>query len=263
MLTRGRRSSPPSTADLAGEVAVVTGATGGIGRALSGALADHGVLVVAVGRNPVQLAEVVARTRGTAVECDLREPGSAERVLAQATEAYGRVDIVVANAGIGFAGDVPSMTAESVAELVELNVIAPLQLARASLGPMLERGSGRLLFVTSIAGALGVPGEAVYSATKAATEMFADVLREEVRGTGVTVSTLVPGVVNTEFFQRRGLPYDRAFPRPMPPARVARAAVQLLVDGRRRRVVPAWLAVPIRLRSAAPALYRALERRFG
>lgn len=265
MPRRGRRRAVlrSPTVGLSGSVAVVTGATKGIGRAVAEALADQGVLVVAVGRDSGQLAEVATRTGGASLECDLRQPGSAERVVAHALATYGRVDLLVANAGLGFAGDVAAMTPEALAELVEVNVTAPLQLARACLGPMLAQGSGRLLFVTSIAGALGVPGETVYSASKAAVEMFADVLREEVRDGGVTVATLLPGVVDTGFFERRGRPYDRRFPRPMPPERVARAAVRLLADGGRRRVVPRWLWLPIRLRSAAPAVYRALERRFG
>jgi short-subunit dehydrogenase len=93
--------------------------------------------------------------------------------------------------------------------------------------------------------------------------MFADVLREEVRGDGITVGTLLPGVVRTDFFERRGQPYDRRFPRPMPPDRVARAAVRVLVSGRPSAVCPRWLALPIRLRATAPRLYRRLERRFG
>src|SRR3954469_6313785 len=125
--------------DLTGEVAVVTGATRGIGRAIAEALADRGVRVVVVGRDRDQLALVAERTRGSALECDLREPGSADRVVAHANEVYGRVDIVVANAGLGFAGDLPSMSASTVADLVAINVTAPLQLARASLRPMLDR----------------------------------------------------------------------------------------------------------------------------
>jgi short-subunit dehydrogenase len=170
---------------------------------------------------------------------------------------------VVANAGVGYLGDLDGMSADRLAGLVELNVTAPMQLARAALPVLRAQHSGRLLFVTSIAGALGVPGEGVYSASKAAVEMFADVLREEVRADGITVSTLLPGVVATDFFEQRGVPYDRRFPRPMPPERVAAVAVRLLVSGRRSAVCPRWLAFPIRLRAVAPRLYRRLERRFG
>jgi short-subunit dehydrogenase len=240
---------------LSGSVAVVTGASRGIGRAIASALRAQGVTVVGVAR------EVGTVPGGFA--CDLREPGSAERVVQHVLDSHGRLDIVVANAGVGYAGDLAAMTDDRLAALVELNVTAPLQLARAALPVLRARGSGRLLFVTSIAGALGVPGESAYSASKAAVEMFADVLREEVRGDGITVGTLLPGVVQTDFFEQRGQPFDRKFPRPMPPDRVARAAVRLLVSGGRSAVCPRWLAFPIRLRSMAPGLYRRLERRFG
>jgi short-subunit dehydrogenase len=119
------------------------------------------------------------------------------------------------------------------------------------------------VFVTSIAGAVGVPGESVYSSTKAAVESFAVVLREELRRDGVGVSTVLPGVVDTAFFERRGAPYDRRFPRPMPPARVARAVVGALESGRGRTVVPRWLSFPAWLSAAAPGTYRTLARRLS
>jgi short-subunit dehydrogenase len=241
--------------ELSGSVAVVTGASRGIGRAIAAALSAQGVTVVAVAR------EVDGVPGGFG--CDLREAGAAERVVQHVLDSHGRLDIVVANAGVGYAGDLAGMSADRLAALVELNVTAPLQLARAALPVLREQHSGRLLFVTSIAGALGVPGEGVYSASKAAVEMFADVLREEVRADGITVATLLPGVVATDFFEQRGVPYDRRFPRPMAPERVAAVAVRLLVGGRPSAVCPRWLAFPIRLRAAAPRLYRRLERRFG
>ena len=248
---------------LDGAVAVVTGASGGLGAAIVEALARRGVTVVATGRDQSALDRLVARTGCTAVACDLREPGASAQLVSRVLDEHGRVDIVVANAGVGWAGDLGDMPVDRLRELVEVNVTAPLELARAALPSMLARGSGRLVFVSSIAGAVGVPGETVYSATKAAVEMFADVLRAEVVGTGVQVGTVRPGVVRTEFFARRGLPYDRRFPRPMPPERVAEAVVDLIVSGRATVVLPRWLSVPIRLRAVAPGLYRALERRFG
>jgi short-subunit dehydrogenase len=241
----------------------VTGASRGIGRAVAVALAAEGATVVAVGRDEAALRSLVDEVGGTLVVCDVREADAADRVVAHALTTHGRLDVVVANAGAGWAGETATMPADRLRELVELNVAAPLDLARACLPAMLAAGSGRLVFVSSIAGALGVPGEAVYSATKAAVEMFADVLRAEVHGTGVRVATVLPGVVRTGFFEQRGAAYDRTFPRPMPPERVARAVVRLLVDDHDRVVRPRWLWLPIRLRSAAPRLYRALERRFG
>jgi len=161
------------------------------------------------------------------------------------------------------------MTARQVAALVDLNVRSTLLLARAAAAAFrLQAADGDarargIVFVSSIAGAVGVPGESVYSATKAAVESFAVVLREELRPDDVSVSTVLPGVVDTDFFARRGAPYDRRIPRPMPPARVARAVVGALESGRARTVVPRWLSVPAWLSAAVPGPYRALARRFS
>ena len=194
---------------------------------------------------------------------DVRDPGHAARVVAAATERHGRVDIVVANAGIGYAGDVVAMSADDVRALVEVNVTAPVLLAAAAVPGMVERRRGALVFVTSIAGALLVPGETVYSMTKAAVEAFADPLREELRGSGVAVSTVLPGAVETSFFATRGRAYDRRFPRPIPARRVADAVVAAVTTGRARTVTPGWLRVAVLVRTLVPGCYRAMARRVG
>jgi short-subunit dehydrogenase len=155
------------------------------------------------------------------------------------------------------------MTAERVCDLVDINLRAPILLARAALAPMLAQGSGALVFISSIAAGVLVPRESVYSATKAAVEAFAEPLREELRGTGITVSTVAPGVVDTRFFDDRGEPYERRFPRPVAPEVIATAVVRSIEDGRRHTVVPRWLGVAPRVRAIAPGFYRALARRFG
>jgi short-subunit dehydrogenase len=255
--------------DLGGAVVLVTGASSGIGRATAHLLAARGAHVVAAGREQAALRELAESIGGTALPEDLRDPNAADRLVAAARAARGRLDGVVANAGIGHAGPVTEMTAGRVAALVDVNVRSTLQLARAAAAAFHEQATGGdprprgLVFVSSIAGAVGVPGESVYSATKAAVESFAVVLREELRPDGVTVSTVLPGVVDTAFFDRRGVPYDRRFPRPMKPERVARAVVGALETGRPRTVVPRWLAVPAWLAAAVPGPYRALARRLS
>lgn len=250
-------------------VVIVTGAGRGIGRCTAEALARTGVTVVAVGRDATALAELHARIGGSSVLAELREPASAERIVAAALAEHGRLDGVVANAGVGYAGPFAEMPPAAIAELVEVNVRAPLLLARAALPALLDRPAGAglagrgIVLVGSIAGALGVPGESVYSATKAALDMFATVLREELAGSGVSVSTILPGVVDTDFLRERGLPYQRRFPRPMPAERVAALIVELLSSGTARRIEPRWLGIPARLSATAPRLYRLLARRFG
>ena len=255
---------------LGGAVVLVTGGGRGIGRATAELAARRGALVVCAGRDADALDEVAARCGAVPVVADLRREDAPAALVREVVGRYGRLDAVVANAGVGHAGPVVDMAAERVAELVDVNVRAPLLLARHAVVAFREQaGAGDrrargLVFVTSIAGLVGVAGESVYSATKAAVECFAALLGEEVRGDpalgGVRVATVAPGVVDTGFFDRRGLPYDRRFPRPIPAARAAEVVLAALGDGR-SRVVPRWLAVPAWLSGAAPGAYRALARR--
>jgi len=255
--------------EIEGAVVLVTGASRGIGRATAELLARRGARVVCAGRDRAALESVAAAVGGTALVADLREVDAPDRLVRQARHAHGRLDAVIANAGIGHVGPVAEMTAEQVAALVDVNVRGTFLLARAAVAAFADQaaaGDSRqraLCFVGSIAGAVGVPGESVYSATKAAVQSFAVLLGEEVRGTGIAVSTVLPGVVDTEFLARRGQAYDRRFPRPMPVARAARVVVTAVERGAARRIEPRWLAVPARLAGVAPALYRALARRLS
>src|SRR6266540_1873587 len=176
---------------------------------------------------------------------------------------HARVDLLVSNAGAGWAGDLAAMPLDLAERLVTLNLVAPVRLTRLLLPGMLERGGGHLVYVTSIAGATGVAREAVYAATKAGLGTFADSVREEVAGSGVTVSVVVPGVVDTPFFDRRGSAYDRSWPAPIPAQRVARALLRAISSDRAEVFAPAWIRLPARFKGAAPGLYRRLALRFG
>ncbi|HEU5034394.1 MAG TPA: SDR family NAD(P)-dependent oxidoreductase [Mycobacteriales bacterium] len=244
-------------------VVIVTGASAGIGRATAEELHRRGARLVLVARTRARLTELTERLDATPVVEDVQDPAHAERVVAAALQAHGRVDAVVANAGIGHAGAFAAMPPERIDELLAVNVRAPMLLARAALPHLLEQRRGAIVVVSSIAGALLVPHETVYSATKAAVEGFVEPLREELRGSGVTVCSVLPGVVATEFFARRGAPYDRGFPGPIPPGRVAVAIANAVERGTPRVVVPRWLGLPIRLRGLAPGVYRMLSRRLG
>lgn len=248
---------------IAGSVVVVTGASSGIGAATAEAVAAAGGKPVLLGRDATRLDAVAERTGGTAVPGDLAGPDGVATAARGVEDAVGRVDVLVNNAGFGYAGDVAEMPPERIAELVEINLTVPAALTRALLPGMVRRGRGHVVFVTSIAGATGVRGEAVYSAAKAGAAVFADALRQEVRRAGVGVSTVLPGIVDTPFFDRRGVPYNRSRPRPVPPQRVAAAIVSAVERGRAEVYVPAWLGLPVRVKGAAPALYRALAARFG
>jgi short-subunit dehydrogenase len=248
---------------LEGSIALVTGASSGIGRAVAPLLAERGATLALAGRDQAALASIAERTGGQPLAADLAAPGGAEQLAELVLERWGRVDLLISNAGAGWAGELATMPLEVPERLIALNLLAPVRLTRLLLPGMLERGSGHLVYVTSIAGATGVAREAVYAATKAGLATFADSLREEVAGAGVTVSVVVPGVVDTPFFERRGSAYDRSWPAPIPAGRVARAVLRAVVDDRAEVFAPAWIRLPARLKGAGPGRYRRLALRFG
>jgi short-subunit dehydrogenase len=248
---------------LAGAVALVTGASSGVGRAVAVRLAGAGARVVAHGRDADRLAGLAAEIGCVTLTGDLAEPGVPDEVAAAAVAAAGRVDVLVNNAGAGWAGRFGAMPAGDVDRLVAVNLRAPIQLTRALLPGMVAGGAGHVAFVSSIAGRTGVAGEAVYAATKAGLDAFAESLRWELGGTGVTVSVLVPGVIDTAFFERRGQPYDRRRPRPVPAAKVAEALVRDIESERPERYLPRWLRTAVVVRAALPGPYRRLAGRFG
>jgi short-subunit dehydrogenase len=248
---------------ITGAVALVTGASSGLGRATAELLAARGATVLVHGRDEAALTTLAGRIGGVPLRADFAVPGAAEELAREAVRVAGRVDLLVANAGSGHAGPFTAMDPDDVERLVTANLVAPVRLTRALLPAMLERGGGGLAYVTSIAGRTGVAGEAVYAATKAGLDAFAESLRLELRGTGVSVGVLVPGVVDTAFFERRGRPYGRTRPRPLDPGPVAAVLVRLIEAGDAEAYRPRWLRLPVTVRAAAPGMYRRLAGRFG
>lgn len=248
---------------IAGTVALVTGASSGIGRATAESLAAAGAHVIVHGRDEAALDELARRLGGVSLAEDLASAGAADRLAARALDAAGRVDILVGNAGIGWAGPFAEMPTGDIERLVAVNLSAPIMLTRALLPVMRAHGGGYLAFVTSIAGRLGVSGEAVYAASKAGLDAFAESLRLELRGTGVAVGVLVPGVVATRFFERRGRAYGRNHPRPLEAGSVADVLVRMIESGGAEAMRPRWLRLPVAIRGALPGAYRGLAGRFG
>lgn len=248
---------------LAGARVLITGASSGIGAATAVELGRRGARVLLAGRDAGALATLAADIDGSAWHAgDLAAPGATRRLAEWVTEAGG-VDVLMCNAGIGWAGRFVEMTDEKIAELVAVNVTATLQLTRELLPNMVHNGRGHVVFVSSIAGCLGVAEEAAYSATKGALRVFADSLRLELAGSGVGVSSVYPGVVDTAFFSRRGQPYVRQRPRPVAAETVATVIARAIERRQPEVFVPAWLRFPARLHGALPAMVQALERRFG
>ncbi|MDP9342801.1 MAG: SDR family NAD(P)-dependent oxidoreductase [Actinomycetota bacterium] len=249
--------------DLRGAGCLVTGASSGIGRATALRLAAAGARIVALGRSRPALDEVAARTSGTAVVADLTDPDALGRAVQEARDAVGAIDVLVNNAGEGWAGRFEEMDPADAERLVAVNLLAPIRLVRAVLPDMVQRRRGAIVNVSSIAGHVGVGEEAVYAATKAALITLSESLRDELRGSGVSVGVVSPGVIETPFFERRGRPYDRSFPRPSEPELVAVAVIRAIRTGKQEVYAPRWMAVPARLQGTFPQLYRFLASRFG
>ncbi|MGH3769089.1 MAG: SDR family NAD(P)-dependent oxidoreductase [Pseudonocardiaceae bacterium] len=238
--------------------ALVTGGSSGIGAAIAEGLAAAGAQVVVLGRDPDRLDALARRIGARVLVADLSSADGLARAAGTAAEA----DLLVHSAGRGWAGDLATMAGPDIDALVALNLTAPMHLTRAALPGMTARARGHLVFVSSIA-AVGVGGEAVYAATKAGLAAFAASVRLEVAGAGIGVTTVLPGAVRTPFFDHRGRPYDRSFPRQVDPGEVASALLGAIEHGAAEIFVPRWLAVAARVRGVAPEVFYRLARRFG
>lgn len=227
------------------------------------ALAQAGARVVGLGRDLPALQSLAEATGATGLPVDLESSRDVARFIEQSLPELPPIGILVNCAGVGRYGPLTEHSPDEIDRLLALNVRAPIALTQAVLPAMRQRGRGRVVNVASIAGRLGVPNETVYSASKGALAVFSRALDAELAGTGVGVTVIIPGVVQTPFFERRGASYDRAWPKPVAPERVAQAIVRAVARDHSEVVIPGWLRIPIWLQATMPGLFGRLERWFG
>lgn len=182
--------------EIAGKSALLTGATGGLGRAIALALAERGATLTLSSRKGEELEKLAAELPGsghTAAVCDLAEIGAAERLAVEA----GDVDLLIANAGLPGSGRLEDFSTEEIARAVRVNLEAPMTLARVLLPAMTDARVGHVVFVSSLAGKAASPRASVYNATKFGLRGFALALREDLAGdgSGVGVSVVMPGFI--------------------------------------------------------------------
>ncbi len=183
--------------EIRGKVALVTGASSGIGLATAEALLGAGAKVALVARSAEKLAAAVARLGpdALAVPADLTAPGASETVLASVEATLGPVDILMANAGVYLDGDLADNDPAAIDRVLATNIVAVFQIVRAALPGMIERGAGDVLVTSSVAGHQAIPWEPVYSASKHAVQSFVHGLRQQVGPLNLRVMAIAPGVV--------------------------------------------------------------------
>jgi NADP-dependent 3-hydroxy acid dehydrogenase YdfG len=237
---------------LAGRVVVVTGAASGIGAATTRALLDRGALVVPGDLRREALAGLAEEWGDRVAPCagDVGEPGTADALVATAVDTWGRLDAVVANAGVGYFGGLEDTTPDQVRRMTTTNFLGTVWLTRAALHHYrASERPGDVVVVASVAG-LGVGGanEAVYAATKAAQIQLATSVAREVRAEGIRVSVIAPAAVNTSFAAATGRFGDR------PPE-----AADFIEPGDVAEAVVTALAQPRRIRTALWSVWSLAE----
>jgi len=248
-----------------GQIVAITGASSGIGAAAATQFAAAGARVALMARTAVALEAVAQRIRGGGGKArvyplDVRDIAACEATLASIAADLGGIDILVNNAGANFRGPLEAHSAEQLSSIVDINLRAPITMTRLVLPYLRRRGGGAVVNVASIAGQIPVFHEATYSATKFGLRAFTFAMREELEGSGIAISAVSPGPVDTGFIMNEidEVP-DLVFANPMSTAdQVAEQILLCAADGARERTIPALTGYMARLGNALPAVRRAL-----
>ena len=199
----------PIKVDLSGQVALVTGASQGIGRAIAGTLAANGATVGLVARSADKLkavAEEITAAGGNAevLPCDVSQPEAIEQVIADVIGKHERLDILVNNAGVTRDTLLPRMSDAEWDEVLATNLRAPFLFMRAASRPMMQQRYGRIINVASVSGLIGNPGQANYSASKAGLVGLTKTVAKELAGRKVTVNAVAPGFIASDMTDALG-----------------------------------------------------------
>ncbi|MGE6696590.1 3-oxoacyl-[acyl-carrier-protein] reductase [Hyphomonas sp. NPDC076900] len=185
--------------DLTGRTALVTGASGGIGRAIAQALSEAGAKVALSGTREAVLQDVAATLKGETaiVPCNLSDPAAVDALVGQAEAAIGPLDILVANAGITRDKLLIQMKDEDWSDVINVNLGSYFRLTKSAVRGMMKRRHGRIIGITSVVGVTGNPGQTNYCASKAGMIGFTKSIAQEVASRGITANTIAPGFIES------------------------------------------------------------------
>ena len=246
--------------NLAGRTVLLTGATGGLGDAIARRLRAAGAELVLTGRRVEVLEVLAAETGARSLAVDLADAQAIDRLARECAD----VDVLVSNAGLPGSGLLTSFSVEQIDRALAVNLRAPMVLARILSEAMVARGSGHLVFMSSLAGKVGTPRSPVYSATKFGLRGLAQSLREDLRPSGVGVSAIFPG-----FVRDAGMFHDTGTKLPpgvgtVSPQDVADAGVRAIERNRGEvDVAPVGLRVGTKAAGLAPDLAATVQRKLG
>jgi short-subunit dehydrogenase len=247
---------------LDGSTVLLTGASGGIGEAIARALDGKGARVLVSGRRADQLERIAADLGGrpAVLAADLAERGAVAGLAARA----GAVDVLVANAALPASGPIDDFTPEEIDRALDVNLRAPIQLTRALLPGMVERGAGHVVVMSSLSGRVASVGSSLYSATKFGLRGFAAGLREDLHGSGVGVTVVYPGFVSgAGMFADAGVRLPKGVGT-RSPEQVAAAVVAGIERGKAEiDVAPLSLRAGTFLSGLAPTTAARIQRRLG
>jgi short-subunit dehydrogenase len=245
---------------ISGSTTLLTGATGGIGQAIARALHQRGGQLILTGRRTDVLEPLAAELGARTLAADLNVAAEVDRLISEA----GEIDILVANAALPASGRLNSFTMDEIDRALDVNLRAPIALAHALVPSMIERGSGHLLFMSSLAGKTATSGSSLYNATKYGLRGFASALRAELHEDGIGVSTVLPG-----FIRDAGMFADSGAKLPAgvgtrSPEDVAKAVVAAIERNRGEvDVAPVTLRLGAVFGSVAPESAAKMTRRIG
>ncbi|MNO41070.1 putative oxidoreductase [compost metagenome] len=253
------------------KIVVITGASSGIGALTAQMLSKRGAIPILVARSEAKLKETAAGITGVfgLYICDVRDAAAVEETFAQILATYGRIDILLNNAGYGKFAAFTEMESHEFDDMMDVNYMGIVRCTKAVVPHMLERGCGQIVNVASMAGKIGTAKSVAYTATKHAVLGFTNALRQELRKSGIIVSAVNPGPIATDFFKTADPSgnYEKSVARMMmTPEHVSSKIVKVMETGKEEMDLPGLAGFGIRLYGLFPRLadkltYNAMNRK--